>query len=70
MQTLLSNLHVGNVNFVVGILYAIIVLYETKFEEPITFFWGKPKLFKGTKKQKIYSWFVFLLTVIFFLWQV
>lgn len=37
------------VHVAVTILTIVTVLYECKFGEPITFVFGKPKLFEGTK---------------------
>ena len=52
----------------IWVLLITVILYECKFNEPISFFAGKPKLFEGTKKQKIYSWIMFIIMSILFLW--
>lgn len=67
MLNWLSKFTLNNANVAVCILFACVVLYECKFGEPITFFWGKPKLFEGTVKQKIYSWILFIVIIINFL---
>lgn len=44
--------------------FTIVILFECKFEKPITFIFGKPKLFEGTRKQKIYAWVVFVFVIL------
>lgn len=39
------------VHVAVTILTIVTVLYECKFGEPITFVFGKPKLFEGKKNK-------------------
>lgn len=51
------------VHVAVTILTIVTVLYECKFGEPITFVFGKPKLFEGTKKQRFYDWAVFIVLI-------
>lgn len=51
------------VHVAVTILTIVTVLYECKFGEPITFVFGKPKLFEGTKKQRFYGWVVFIVLI-------
>ena len=51
------------VHVAVTILTIVTVLYECKCGEPITFFFGKPKLFEGTKKQRFYGWAVFIVLI-------
>ena len=63
-----SHFNFDEAHIVICILIASVVLYECKFEEPITFFWGKPKLFEGTLKQKIYSWLLLVFVLFNILW--
>ena len=51
------------VHVAVTILTIVTVLYECKFGEPITFVFGKPKLFEGTKKQRFYGWTIFIVLI-------
>lgn len=51
------------VHIAVTILTIVTVLYECRFGEPITFVFGKPKLFEGTKKQRFYGWAVFIVLI-------
>ena len=51
------------VHVAVTILTIVTVFYECKFGEPITFVFGKPKLFEGTKKQRFYGWAVFIVLI-------
>ena len=51
------------VHVAVTILTIVTVLYECKFGEPITFVFGKTKLFEGTKKQRFYGWAVFIVLI-------
>ena len=68
MLNVLSHFTFDEVHIAVCSLFIIVVLYECKFGEPITFILGKPKLFEGTMKQKIYSWIVFIFLIINFIW--
>lgn len=70
MLDLLSYFNTDEVHIAICIYFIIETLYECKFEEPITFIFGKPKLFKGTLKQRIYSWAIFIFLIINFLWVI
>lgn len=50
-------------NIAIAMFFAAVVLYETKTKEPITFFFGDPKLFEGTKKKRILKWILFIFIV-------
>ncbi len=49
---------------VVAAIIAVVVLFECKYGKHITFIFGKPKLFEGTRKQKIYAWVVFVFVIL------
>ena len=68
MLNWVNNFNFDEVHITVCILFVVVVLYECKFKEPITFIFGKPKLFEGTIKQKIYSWILFIFIALNFLW--
>lgn len=55
MSNILSHFIFDKAHVVVAAIIAVVVLFECKSGKPITFIFGKPKLFEGTRKQKIYA---------------
>lgn len=68
MLNILSYFNFDEVHIAVCIIFSVVVLYECKFGEPITYVFGKPKLFEGTTIQKILSWITFTFLILNFLW--
>lgn len=60
MSNILSHFTFDEAHVVIAAIIAVVVLFKCKFGKPITFIFGKPKLFEGTRKQKIYAWIVFV----------
>ena len=64
MSNILSHFTFDEAHVVISAIIAVVVLFECKFGKPITFIFGKPKLFEGTRKQKIYAWIVFVFVIL------
>ena len=60
MSNILSHFTFDEAHVVIAAIIAVVVLFECRYGKPITFIFGKPKLFEGTRKQKIYAWIVFV----------
>ena len=50
MLNVLSNFAFDEIPIAISILFTIVVIYECRIGEPITFIFGKPKLFEETIK--------------------
>lgn len=64
MSNILSHFTFDKAHIIIVAILAVVILFECKFEKPITFIFGKPKLFEGTRKQKIYAWVVFVFVIL------
>lgn len=64
MSNILSHFTFDKAHIIIVAILAVVILFECKFEKPITFIFGKPKLFEGTRKQKIYAWIVFVFVIL------
>lgn len=58
-----TNLTFNESNITIAAVFAIVILFECKFKSPIVLALGTPKLFEGTKKQRILAWIVFIIVV-------
>ena len=50
MSNILSHFTFDEAHVVLAAIIAVVVLFECKFGKPITFIFGKPKIFEGTRK--------------------
>ncbi len=64
VSNILSYFTFDKAHVVVAAIIAVVVLFECKYGKHITFIFGKPKLFEGTRKQKIYAWVVFVFVIL------
>lgn len=55
MSNILSHFIFDEAHVVIASIIVVVVLFECRYGKPITFIFGKPKLFEGTRKQKIYA---------------
>ena len=64
MSNILSHFTFDVAHVVIAAIIVVVVLFECKYGKPIAFIFGKPKLFEGTRKQKIYAWVVFVFVIL------